>query len=146
PTKKCDLQVDTRDCRRPRNCTHNHDTRNCSACLLRAPRVCAFGGCTGGQCVQSGNDPICEAAKAAQNAAYDAAFNGCNALGPIIDAECEAEKGTQNGLYSAAKAECETGKKADGVACEAERASLSDCTVRATSGTWTAVSPGRAHS
>lgn len=121
PTRRYDLQVDTRDCRRPRNCTHNHDTRNCRACLLRAPRICVFHSCTGGQCIQSGNDPFCEAAKAAQNAIYDSDFNACNALGPIDDAECELEKGTQNGLYAAAKARCEAEKKTESMACEAQK-------------------------
>lgn len=38
-------------------------TEGCRACLLRAPRVCIFGSCSGGQCVQRGNDPVCEARK-----------------------------------------------------------------------------------
>lgn len=61
----------TRDCG---NLPRSHDTRDCSACLLRAPRICIFGGCTGGQCIQRGNDPFCEASKAAQNVAYDADY------------------------------------------------------------------------
>ncbi|MES0179655.1 hypothetical protein NKJ86_13785 [Mesorhizobium sp. M0025] len=121
PTKNCDLQVDTRDCRIPRGCSHSHDTRNCRACLLRAPRICAFGSCTGGQCIQSGNDPVCETAKAAQNAAFDAAFNACNALGPIDDAICEAQKATQNGLFRAAKVQCEAGKEGDRLSCEGQK-------------------------
>jgi hypothetical protein len=111
PTKNCDLQVDTRNCRRPRNCTHNHDTRDCSACILSA-----FG-----RCQVHGNDPTCELAKAAQNAAYDTAFNACNGLGDIDDAACEAEKGTQNGLYVAAKAKCEADKETDRIACEGQK-------------------------
>jgi hypothetical protein len=118
PTKTCDLQVDTRDCRRRRNCTHNRDTRDCSACLLRGPRLCAFGSCTGTRCIKSGNDPFCEAAKAAHNAAYDTAFNACHALGAIDDAVCETEKGAKNRLYAIAKAKCETDKEADRIACE----------------------------
>jgi hypothetical protein len=113
PTRQCDLQEDTRDCRRPRNCTHNHDERECNKCIASA-----FG-----HCITHGNDPFCEAAKAAQNAAYDTDFNACNALGPIMDAVCEAEKATQNGLYSTAKLKCEADKKAESVACEAAKTS-----------------------
>jgi hypothetical protein len=91
----CKAGRDTRDCSQP------HDTRNCSACLLRAPRICAFGGCTGGQCVQRGNDPICEAAKAAQNAIY--ATNRTS---------CEAAKEAQNVAYRIAREACVTKEKA----------------------------------
>lgn len=112
PTRNCDLQVNTRDCRRPRNCPHNHDTRNCSACIVHNP----FGGC-----VIRGNDPTCEIAKATQNAAYDADFAACQALGPILDGKCELEKATQNRLYEAAKLGCETEKETARLACETEK-------------------------
>jgi hypothetical protein len=129
PAKKCDLQEDTRDCRRSRNCQRNQDTRSCSACLLRAPTICVPNfpsgqSCSGGQCIQAGNDPICEGAKALQNQAYDRAFDACNALGPIDDLICEGEKGAQNTLYAGAKAACETEKTGLKGACETAKEGL----------------------
>jgi hypothetical protein len=116
PTDACDLQVDTRDCRKPRSCDHGHDTRNCSACILRAP--------WDGHCIQSGNDPFCEAAKAAQNQIYDRAFDACNALGPIDDLVCEGAKAGQNTIYAQSKLQCEAGKSAKKAACEAGKTTV----------------------
>jgi hypothetical protein len=121
---QCSLSHDTRDCSQP------HDDRNCSACLLRAPRVCVFGKCTGGNCVQSGNDPTCEFAKAAQNKVYDANRAGCEtakaaqntanqsqfalcqADSARLKGQCETEKAAQNAAYVSEKALCESGKEA----------------------------------
>lgn len=108
-TKDC---RQNRDCRSARNCsfTKNHDTRNCRRCLVGNP----FGGCS-----VRGNDPICEAAKAAQNAAYEAAHAGrvadCERLKVTDKATCEAEK-------AAAKATCEAEKLAKRNICEADKA------------------------
>lgn len=111
PAGNCDLHVDTRDCHRPRECTHGHDTRDCNVCLFSA-----FG-----RCQQRGNDPFCEAQKAAQNVIYDSNYSACTALGPLDDVVCEGEKATQNGLYVAAKAQCEAGKEADRILCEGQK-------------------------
>lgn len=109
-----------RNCESSRRCSfeeHAPDTRDCSACLLYAPRVCvprvcAFGhciggGCTGGQCVQRGNDPICEVAKAGQNLAYKTDANlrkvDCDRLRAMETAGCQAEEVGKKAL-------CETGK------------------------------------
>jgi hypothetical protein len=99
PEKNCDLHVDQRDCRQPRNCPHSHDERNCSG-LDKIP---------------------CEIAKGAQNKIYDANYNACVALGPIMDAKCEAEKAGQNELYKAAKLKCEGEKSGLKLACETAR-------------------------
>ncbi|MCS6291947.1 MAG: hypothetical protein H8J66_02650 [Nitrospira sp.] len=109
-----------RNCESNRTCTFsaNHDERDCSACLLSAPRVCspricAFGGCigggcTGGQCVQRGNDPICELAKAAQNQIYLADANlrkaDCDRLRAMETAGCQAEELGKKVLCEAGKA------------------------------------------
>ena len=110
----CDSE---RDCRQNRSCDYDrpHDTRDCSACLLRAPRVClpdtpfGRGSCSGGQCVQRGNDPVCEAAKAAQNLAYntehEARVAACRGEKEVARMACEAEKAAEKGL-------CEVGKEA----------------------------------
>jgi hypothetical protein len=92
--------------------------------------VCAFGACI------HVNDPICEAAKAAQNAAYAAVKAKCEgdkaAQNAIYKGEhdlCETAKGTQNAAYAAEKATCEAGKasqnalyKVEHDACEAGKA------------------------
>ncbi|WP_322415302.1 hypothetical protein [Mesorhizobium huakuii] len=71
-----------------------HDERNCRACLLRSPKVCFLSNCTGGQCIQEGNDPFCEAQKAAQNSAYAAAAGqqkaACESAKAAEKATCEA--------------------------------------------------------
>ncbi|MDZ4782938.1 MAG: hypothetical protein SGJ19_22035 [Planctomycetia bacterium] len=64
-------------CNGSQSCSFNagHDTRSCHRCLIHKPKACAFGGCWGGGCIQAGNDPLCELAKAAQNTAYVAEAN-----------------------------------------------------------------------
>jgi hypothetical protein len=73
------------DCTPTQNCTLNSDDRECNRCL-----VSVFNHCT-----VRGNDPACEAAKAAQNA-----------------------------MYAAQKTQCETQKAAQKAACEGTRAQL----------------------
>lgn len=129
PTQKCDLQEDTRDCRRSRDCPRNEDTRNCHACLLRAPEICwpnfpSGQSCGGGQCIQEGNDLACESQKGLQNAAYEADYQACLNLGPVYDMACEAQKATQNGLYATQKGECEAKNKVTQLACETEKTGL----------------------
>jgi hypothetical protein len=74
---------------RPRDFEPCHDTRNCDVCLIPNP----FGGC-----IQRGNDPFCEAAKAAENARCQV-----EAAGKKFD--CERIKSQEKLL-------CETGKEA----------------------------------
>jgi hypothetical protein len=103
PHFDCDLKVDTRDCRG--SCPHNHDTRECNECL-----VSAFG-----RCQVRGNNPVCEAEKASQNAIYDTNYEACTNA-------CEAAKGAQNALYAKDKFGCETNKIALKGQCEALKA------------------------
>ncbi|TAY34678.1 hypothetical protein ELH93_19550 [Rhizobium leguminosarum] len=129
PTQPCDLQVDTNDCRRSRNCQLSVDTKDCSVCLARAPTICVPNfpkgqSCSGGQCIQTGNDPVCEGKKAAQNALYKADYKACVNLGPLYDAKCEADKAVQNAIYATAKAQCESQKAATRLACESSKTSL----------------------
>ena len=106
-TVNCDSD---RDCQSKRECAFdaNHDTRDCDTCLLSrpvvcTPRVCAFGGC-----IQRGNDPICEASKAAQNAIYVADANlrkaDCDRLREMETLGCKGE-------VAGAKLLCEAGKE-----------------------------------
>ncbi|WP_150126642.1 hypothetical protein [Burkholderia cenocepacia] len=98
-----------RSCEPTRVCTFSasQDNRDCSACLLRAPRVCAFGGCVGGQCSIPGQDPVCQAAKVAQQLAYNADANlrkaDCDRLRETERATCQAEMLAEKTLCLAAK-------------------------------------------
>ncbi len=90
-----------RDCRQDRDCnvSKSHDRRDCRACLLRRP--------WDGGCVQRGNDPFCEAAKAAQNAIYEADYAArkldCERIKEQNRLVCEGEKATEKGLCEAGK-------------------------------------------
>jgi hypothetical protein len=96
----------TRNCSPTRACDFapQRDTRDCSVCILYRP-----GWPLGdGGCAQRGNDPFCEAAKAAQNAIYDAdaalkKFD-CERLKEQERLTCEVEKAGEKAL-------CETGKE-----------------------------------
>jgi hypothetical protein len=120
----CSLKSDDRDCslkEDQRDCSVGHDTRNCS---VSTP-------------LGSFNDPVCEAAKAAQNAAYAAQKASCEAAKAgqnlAYKAEkdaCEAAKATQNAAYKAEKDGCEAGKASQNAlyakekaACEAAKTS-----------------------
>lgn len=139
--RACDAQVDTRDCslkQDTRDCSQPHDERSCSTCILRN----IF---TGG-CSQMGNDPFCEASKAAQNEIYAGNKATCEigkaGQNKIYEAEklacesgkeaqntayaaaklsCESQKAGQNGIYGVQKALCETAKTSGKAACEFEK-------------------------
>lgn len=129
-TKDCSLKVDKRNCSLQvdnRDCSLQVDNRDCS--LQQDTRSCGhdidlpFNGKI------HVNDPVCEAAKAAQNAAYSAAKASCeaskstqNGLYASAKAACESSKTTQNGLYAAAKLTCETGKTHQNALYAAEKA------------------------
>ena len=116
-TRDCTAQVDNRDCSAgedSRDCSQPHDERSCSTCIIHNP----FGGC-----IQYGNDPFCEGAKAAQNKIYEgnklaceAAKAGQNAGYATAKASCEASKAAQNSIYKANMAPCEAGKAAQNAA------------------------------
>jgi len=104
PTKEC---AQTTDCTPTMVCTPHHDERDCSTCLASA-----FG-----HCIQHGNDPFCEAAKAAQNAGYDTAKAACEAQKTSQKASCEASK-------EAARVTCEADKSTQKGLCEAGKEAL----------------------
>jgi hypothetical protein len=105
PTKDC---TPTMDCTPKKDCTFDkdHDERPCYKCLVNKP----FGGCW-----IRGNDPACEAAKATQNAIYEAAYAKkkfeCETTKTAEKTKCEAEKSTK-------KLACEASKTAEKDACE----------------------------
>jgi hypothetical protein len=93
----------TRDCSPRRSCDFEpcRDTRSCNRCLVTNPS-------TGG-CVQRGNDPACEIAKAVENERCRVEAAGrrldCERLKAQEKATCELEK-------SGEKVLCEAGKEA----------------------------------
>jgi hypothetical protein len=132
--RDCSLQVDTRDCSLQvdtRDCSLQHDTRSCGhdiTVCVPFTNVCH---------TEHVNDPICEAAKAAQNVAYEAARDACevgkagqNVAYKAAHDECEAQKAGQNAAYKVAHDSCEAEKagqnlayKAEHDSCEAGKAS-----------------------
>jgi len=118
-TPRRDCSMRNIDCTPTRDCTSHksHDTRNCRACILRRP----WGGCA-----VWGNDPFCEAQKAAQNAAYEADYAArkldCERLKSSEKAACETRKSGLRmdceRIKSQNKLICETDKKAKQIDCE----------------------------
>lgn len=106
PTRNC---TPSRDCTPTRNCDSHEDTRDCSACIVRNPFT---GGCT-----LRGNDPVCEASKAAQNAGYATAKLACETQKESARLDCERLK-TQE------RVTCETEKTGQKLACEAEKGAI----------------------
>lgn len=107
---KIDCSTDD-SCYSKRSCdvATNHDTRDCSTCLVPSPQVCAFGGCIGGGgCVTKGNDPLCESLKAAQNIIYkvdaEARRADCNRLVLQENTACELQRAGQKALCEGGKA------------------------------------------
>ncbi len=97
----------TRDCTPSRNCdvSASHDTRDCGRCLYTQ---CPTWREPFRQCKKCFNDPVCEAAKAAQNLIYQADYSAkkldCERLKLQDKASCELEKTVE-------KSFCETGKE-----------------------------------
>jgi hypothetical protein len=105
PQINCTLQEDTRNCRPANSCSLGHDERSCGHDIDVD---------LGGLHVIKGhahvNDPVCEAAKAAQNQIYLANFNLCNGAYAAAIPVCESAKAAQNVIYAAQKAACEVDK------------------------------------
>lgn len=92
PIENC---ISTRDC----SFHPSRDTRDCKKCLLVGP--------FGGGCAVRGNDPSCEASKAAQNAIY-------NAETTVKKMDCERKKAIE-------KLVCETTTSEQQFVCEAQK-------------------------
>jgi hypothetical protein len=115
--KKCEQRRDTRDCTATTGttpCVRKTDTRDCEP-QWSCPNCDWFDvGCIGSRAACEVNRETyrrgCEAAKAAQNAAYAAEFAACREAAEkattaeeIVKAReaCEAERDAQNSLYAA---------------------------------------------
>jgi hypothetical protein len=146
-TADCSLKIDNRDCSLQtdtRDCSLQTDNRDCS--LQVDTRSCGHDISLPNNNTIHINDPACESAKAAQNAAYStakascetaktsqnalyaAAKTGCetakaaqNALYASSKAACESAKATQNAFYASQKLACETGKTSGKYACEGQK-------------------------
>lgn len=100
------------ECPGPRNCPLQEDKRSCGRCSRY--KILQFHGLDQPRweetetCV---NDPVCETAKAAQNAAYRLQKQACDGKNTADHAACMAQKASE-------KLQCETGKKAWMVDCE----------------------------
>jgi len=119
-----DVNCTQRSCSSSRECTFeaSKDTRDCDTCILSRPVICApdwlGGGCTGGGCIQRGNDPICEVAKAAQNLAYNIEANGkkadCDRLKNQEILACQGEALVEKTLCDAGRETLRVIKRASG--------------------------------
>jgi hypothetical protein len=130
-TASCPLDVDTRDCSLKtdnRDCSLQTDTRSCP--LQEDTRSCGHDIDLPFHGKVHVNDPVCEAAKAAQNALYskdkaacEAAKAAQNVAYSTSKAACETAKSTQNALYASQKATCEAGKASQNAIYSAQKAS-----------------------
>jgi len=83
PSGGCEPLLEIPDCTPKQDCETRRDPRECNQCLLRNP----FGGCA-----IRANDPICEAAKAAQDRAYELSKVACETGKAEQKEQCEAAK------------------------------------------------------
>lgn len=144
--RDCSLKVDTRDCSLKvdtRDCSLQVDTRSCGNDIVLCLPWPANDVCH----TEHINDPICEAAKGAQNFAYKASHDACEAakgaqnlaykgshdsceaekatqnIGHKIENDaCEAGKAGQNAVYKAEHDLCEVAKTSGKIACEGQKA------------------------
>lgn len=124
--RDCSLKVDDRDCSLKtdnRDCSLHDDTRSCGHDIT----VCLPWPFDNNCHTEHINDPICEAAKAAQNAAYKVEHDACEAGKAAQNAaykgehdSCEAAKGAQNGIYKVDHDKCEAEKAGQNLAYKAE--------------------------
>lgn len=90
-------------------CIRERDTRDCTRCLFRNP--------LNNRCVTEGVDPICEAAKTAQNAKFDAAREAC--LQQVAAEQQACERLVAQELQS-----CELEAASERTACQEAKASV----------------------
>ncbi len=138
-TADCSLKTDNRDCSLQtdnRDCSLQTDNRDCP--LQVDTRSCGHDISLPNNNTIHVNDPACESAKAAQNAAYAGAKATCevakaaqNAAYASAKGVCESGKASQNALYAGAKAACEAGKTGQNASYAAEKAA---CETAKTSG------------
>lgn len=109
-----DIVCAERECVSPRECNagftkciRQRDTRDCATCLFRNP--------LNNRCVKEGIDPICEAAKTAQNSRYEMARAACMEQEETARQDCVR-------LRSQEIRSCEIEAVSEQSSCEAGRA------------------------
>jgi len=116
PFSADNIVCEQRSCTTPRSCpgdftlcARERDMRDCTRCLFKNP--------LNNRCVTEATDPICQAAKTAQNTKYDAARNAC------IEQEA-ADRENCNRLATQELQSCELESAAERTACEEGKASV----------------------
>jgi len=101
--RDCSIEI---ECAPTQNCNfveRNIDKRNCRKCLVKSPL---------GGCAIRGNDPVCEASKASQNALYEAELAArklnCEKSKAISAQACQQQKNDMQAACSATKNEEES--------------------------------------
>ncbi len=97
PNVECGPPLSIPDCTPTLACSAQQDQRSCNICVANP-----FGGC-----IARYNDPMCEAAKAAQNTSYSASKLACEASKSNQLAQCEATKQSLIRLNSQIAAACQ---------------------------------------
>jgi hypothetical protein len=92
-------------------CTRQRDSRDCTTCLFHNP--------LNNRCVKEGTDPICEAAKTAQNTGYEFAREAC------VEQEAAARQDCER-LRSQELRSCEIEAASEQSACEASRTAVQE--------------------
>ncbi len=118
PFSDADIVCSERECRALRECdsgftqcTRQRDTRDCTTCLFRNP--------LNNRCINEGIDPICEAARTAQNVRYERARSACLEREATAGQDCER-------LRSQEIRSCEIEAESRRSACEAGREMVQD--------------------
>ncbi|MFT5140517.1 MAG: hypothetical protein ACI9CB_002181 [Rhodothermales bacterium] len=87
-------------------CARHRDSRDCTRCLFRNP--------LNNRCLNEGTDPICEAAKVAQNNRHDANRNSCQEQERVDHENCQR-------LVAQQLQSCEIETESEKSACDAVR-------------------------
>jgi hypothetical protein len=103
PDSTCGPPAEIPDCTPKQSCDTPiaRDARDCSRCLIQNP--------FGDSCISRGNDPVCEASKAAQNNAYAASKADCEANKTSQQNQCEVAKQSIVKLNAVRAAACQGG-------------------------------------
>lgn len=118
PFSAKDIVCEVRDCSVQRSCSsgftqciRERDTRDCTRCLFRNP--------LNNRCVSEGSDPICEAARTAQNAKFDEERAACLEQEALELEDCER-------LATQELASCQLEANSERTACQAVKTAVAE--------------------
>lgn len=113
-----EIVCEVRDCTAQRSCSsgftqciRERDTRDCTRCLFRNP--------LNNRCVSEATDPICEAARAAQNAKFEEERAACLEQEALEQEDCER-------LAAQERASCELEANSERTACQAVKTAVAE--------------------